>query len=215
VKQQVIRFAVIDGDRRGAVWRLWSDAGSSDVYLAVRHLGGTFKISLHQSGRWHVAYSERAYEQLVEGAIASQTDRFVDRWRRPEPLPNGCTIAVQILSPPATVTSTVLEQLGGDVIRLPNVPDGKVTQFTVALVPPGLPIPHSEIVGSFVLGNGETLGLLRDVINRPQHKPIQGRGTFYKGRTMKDLARAQNLRAIAAGVREDGTRFFMEGVFRP
>ena len=71
--EQVIRFGISDGGgHRAATWKLLTPSGQSEVYLVCRELGGTLKVSLHKSGRWHVAYTETAFKDYVQGAIPTQ-----------------------------------------------------------------------------------------------------------------------------------------------
>ena len=89
--QRAIRFAVREGDCRSATWKLWTESGvgKSDLYLVCRSLGGSLKTSLHESGRWHVAYSKETFEEKVKGMprlaakpfhrTVASTERIVSR----------------------------------------------------------------------------------------------------------------------------------------
>jgi hypothetical protein len=63
-EDQVIRFAVglLDG-ARSATWRLWVPRGKSDVYLSRRLVGRNYKVSLHESGEWHVGLTGEYVER--------------------------------------------------------------------------------------------------------------------------------------------------------
>jgi hypothetical protein len=53
-----IRFQVVASDGRWSdVWRVWNSR--NDVYVAPRTKGGEFKISLHESGKWRLAFTEK------------------------------------------------------------------------------------------------------------------------------------------------------------
>lgn len=99
--QRSLRFSIRDGDRRAATWKVWTEAGTghSDVYLVCRALGGVLKTSLHESGNWHVSFSQEAFEDRVEGAIPSLSTRFVEKWARPSGLAPGVTLAYRIVTP--------------------------------------------------------------------------------------------------------------------
>lgn len=47
------RFAVSDGEKRAATWKLWAHSlgDRSELYIAYRSLGGELKASLHHSGQ--------------------------------------------------------------------------------------------------------------------------------------------------------------------
>lgn len=49
------RFGVGDpAGARSSEWLVWWAAAKSDVYIAARTLGGSLKVSLHESGRCHI-----------------------------------------------------------------------------------------------------------------------------------------------------------------
>jgi hypothetical protein len=55
-------FQALSG-HRAANWKVWTPVGHKhDVYLACRALKGELKASLHQSGNWHIAFSNEFYE---------------------------------------------------------------------------------------------------------------------------------------------------------
>lgn len=84
--QRALQFGNHDGaEHRATTWKLWTETadGKSDVYLTNLSLGATLKASLHQSGKWHIAYSKSTFENKVKGAIANFKDRFIEKWPRP------------------------------------------------------------------------------------------------------------------------------------
>lgn len=103
-----LRFGVTNGaGLRGATWKLWTVTtdGKFDVYLVCRALGSALKASLHQSGQWHIAYTEKAFENQVRGAIAQHDRRFIETWPRPAEIAPGLTLAYLIVTPSEAVTS--------------------------------------------------------------------------------------------------------------
>lgn len=71
------RFGVRNGDgARSSEWVVMWKPNASDVYLATRTLGGSFKVSLHASGRCHVRAPD---PQHWRGT--SDPPRFLDEWR--------------------------------------------------------------------------------------------------------------------------------------
>jgi len=80
-----IRFGITDGEsHRASTWKLWTyrGKGKSDLYLTCRVLGSKLKASLHDSGSWHYAYTQKTFEEKVEGVVAKQKDRFIEKWSR-------------------------------------------------------------------------------------------------------------------------------------
>src|SRR4030095_39708 len=96
--------------------------------FAARSLGGVLKTSLHESGRWHVAYSQETFEKDVQGAISTQSDRFLEKWSRPAPFADGVTMAFRIVAPHGSVTSTI-PKLEKKITWISNCPPGRATEI--------------------------------------------------------------------------------------
>src|SRR5215211_480335 len=80
IDQVVVRFGVGDADGpRSAMWRLWTQKGTCDVYIAARTLGGVQKVSLHESGVWRFAFTSVYWEGR---ASTGDEDRLIERWNR-------------------------------------------------------------------------------------------------------------------------------------
>lgn len=96
-KKAAIRFGARGLARpASAVWRLWVEG--DETYLAARDLGGTFKISLHSSGRWRGAWTERS------GVLEEHSeDRKVFSWSRPPEFRTGWTQGASVLVPDSQV----------------------------------------------------------------------------------------------------------------
>jgi len=211
---KAIRFGIWDGkDRRAATWKLWTESGHSDVYLACRELGGELKASLHQSGYWHIAYSQQGFKRHVEGAIPSQKSRFTDKWPRPKAIAEGVTLAFRIVTPYSSVTSMIRQRDYG-IVWIPNAPSAKATEIDIIITSsaihvsswPGRNSTGTLFVGSFALDNGETVWAVYRVVEMPDLSSMnKGSGGFYKGRTRVDLE-SDNLRALAFGLEPDGSR---------
>ena len=80
MKLDAIRFSIGPWNGRySSVWRVWSR--SDDVYLGVRTLLKYMKISLHQSGRFRVAFTESYNRKMVTDDGKSCTiDRAFLKW---------------------------------------------------------------------------------------------------------------------------------------
>ena len=82
-KQTIIKFGISDGKGyRAATWKVVSNSTKSDVYLVCRKLQKNLKVSLHETGNWHMAYTKETgfFENSVKGVIPNQQDRFLDKW---------------------------------------------------------------------------------------------------------------------------------------
>lgn len=215
--QQVLRFGITDGKgHRAATWRLWTETGKgkSEVYLAARSLGGTLKASLHESGKWHNAYTQHAFERDVEGAITKQKDRFLEKWPRPKDIAPGITLAFRIVTPWSSTTSPIEESKTKNVIWLPNAPKPKSTEIDVIFTKPTVSVPDwpgsrsmgTELIGSILLENKETVWAVYWIIDTPDFSPLEkGTGGFYKGKSRKDLE-SDSIRALVFGTEPDGSR---------
>src|SRR6266508_4520912 len=63
-KRSQVRFAVgSPSGPRASVWRLWTQR--SDVYMAVRSIGGIQKVSLHEDGNCFLAFTR---EHVAQGS---------------------------------------------------------------------------------------------------------------------------------------------------
>jgi hypothetical protein len=212
--EQVIRFGVSDGAGcRAATWRVWTPTAKADVYLACRALGGTLKASLHQSGSWHVAYSQQAFEERVQGVVFGRDDRYLEKWPRPKPIADGVTLAFRIVTPHSSVASPIGDR-DKKITWLPNCPPRLATEIDIIITSPSTPVTGwpgknsmgTKHVGSYRLENGEVVWVIYWVIDMPDFSNVpKGVGRFYRGRTREDLKSA-NLRGIAFGEEPDGSR---------
>lgn len=212
--EKVIRFGITDGQgHRAASWKLWTPSRASDVYLACRELGGTLKVSLHETGNWHVAYSQTTFDADVYGIVPSQKDRFMDTWTRPKPIAPGVTIAFRIVTPYSAVT-TPLYKPGKNITWIPNCPSPCAIEIDIILVSPTTPVTGwpgknktgTQFIGSYDLSNGDSVWAVYWIIDMPNlASATQGVGSFYRGRSKEDL-KSGNLRAFVFGNEPDGSR---------
>jgi len=96
-----LRFGVGQPGYRAETWKCWTYHGAGKqrcVYVACRGLGNALKLSLHESGRWHVAFDSQQFSQMFEDANAPP-DRFMGKWDKPVPLSAGMTLACRIHIP--------------------------------------------------------------------------------------------------------------------
>jgi hypothetical protein len=79
-----VRFCIrtVDG-RTTDVWKCWLATGKekTDVYLTSRPLGHALKLSLHESGQWHVAFDSAKKDVLFPPGETPAT-RFLGKWQR-------------------------------------------------------------------------------------------------------------------------------------
>ena len=81
-------------NRRSTVWSITSARRSADIYVTPRMSGGKLKISLHQSGSWHVGLVNEAAHGLEAGE-----SRHWEVWKRGGELAAGVVRAWYLLIP--------------------------------------------------------------------------------------------------------------------
>jgi hypothetical protein len=217
MSQRALRFGIHDGAGcRAATWKLWTEAsgGKSDVYLACRSLGGVLKASLHESGNWHIAYSQQAFKENVEGVIPKFTGRFIEKWPRPSEIAPGVTLAFRIVTPWSAVKNPIVGSDTTDVTWLPNAPERRATEVDILLVKPTTPVVGwpgmrsmgTSLIGSIHLESGETVWAVYWMVAMPNLANVtKGIGRFYKGKSKRDL-KGEGLRALVFGTEPDGSR---------
>ena len=79
---------------RSQSWSVFGNANSDDVYLGPRAQTGAIKLSLHQSDRWRMAWTDK--EHKLRG-LSEDFDRVLTRWSPPKEIQPGWRHAVTVL----------------------------------------------------------------------------------------------------------------------
>lgn len=155
-KRDVVRFGVgSPTGLRSSIWRLWIEPAKGDIYIAARPIGDEFKASLHQSGKWRVAYTEKhvAGESPV---IDPSRDRAVKKWSRPPEFFPGLTHAFAIIIPCSEVVYPAHGRpTEGQVLWRPVPAAGHVTEFDVLVSTPACVVtdwPGKRSMGTHLVG---------------------------------------------------------------
>jgi hypothetical protein len=215
--QRSIRFGVGKDSLHSATWKLWTETsvGHSEIYLACRALGGELKASMHQSGNWHIAFSESTYKDKVEGAVPSLTSRFAEKWPRPPEIAEGVTLAFRIVTPESAISSYSAVKNSDKVKWVPSPPIAKAIEIYILITSPHAKISEwpgkdsmgTELIGSFQLNNGDTVWAVSQTIDCPDFSKLgKGTGHFFKGKSKTDLRKSDSLRALVFGDNPDGSR---------
>lgn len=209
-----LRFGIHDDHgNQAATWKLWTQTGNSDVYLTCRTLGGTLKTSFHESGQWHVAYTQNKFETIVKGAILNKSDSYIQKWPRPKPIAAGITLAYRIVTPYFAITLPK-PKTHKKFTWITNAPQPKSTEIDILITSPfqkvtGWPGKRSmgnSLIGSFDLTNGGRIWAVYMIVDMPDLSTINNKpAQFYKGRSKEDL-KSGILRALAFGDEKDGSR---------
>jgi hypothetical protein len=221
VSEVVIRFGVGDGvTRRAATWKCWArrGVGKNDIYLACRELRGALKTSLHETGRWHVAFD--AQYLSAHGGAHERPTRMIEAWDRPSELVPGLTVAHRIVTPSGTVSAHV-ENPANDVVWLPPPPDGKAVETDILITAPGVRTTScpgqarmgTQLVGSFTLDSGDTVWVVYHVVKLPSAGVTLTASNvrYFAGKTWDDI-RGGGVRAILFSSEPDGSRVMYEAV---
>jgi hypothetical protein len=157
-----IRFGVgSEEELRSSLWRVWGD--KQGAYLSTRVMTSLFKVSLHQSGVWRMAYTRES------GILAeASTDRVERRWQRPAEFTPGWTQGPSIIVPSTPLQRGFPANLEAKGTKWYQPPaGGRKLVFTVLLSARGVPPEDwrrvtrqgDEEVGRVSLPYGETVWL--------------------------------------------------------
>lgn len=215
-----MRFGVASPSGTVSVtWKCFTQVGSgkADVYVACRSLAAPLKLSLHESGRWHVAFDSEQFPRLFEPS--SQPDsRFSRIWQQPAPLAEGLVLACRIHFPWYAID----RRSGANerkVVWLPAPPEGKSTEVAIFLSArpfdattwPGRDSMGTKLVGHLPTDSGITATLVHHYTDSISTAfPPLPPGRYFNGATEEDLVGKSN-RALGWGQHTDGSVFFQEG----
>jgi hypothetical protein len=221
-QQGRVWFAVgTPGGPRSTVWELNGD--KHDVYIAARSLRYDYKISLHGSGCWRCAFTDKAHP-----LVPPQGDRATSKWKRPIEIAPGWTRAFSIIVPATEVVearSPVMSPENVAWIASPCI--DSAVHFTVLLSAPGAKGSdgrgfatamgygdETRVITAFDLDDGERVWLVYHVepMIESHHAWLdQIRKTLQP--SALEIARGTpdtDLRLFGFGDFPDGTRFFVD-----
>ena len=207
------RFGVVATDsRRSSVWSVWSNG--SDVYVAPRMKGGDFKISLHKSGVWRIAFDKNYAERMRELGTGSN-DRCIERLRRPPENAQGLTRAVRMYFPDSDLRGFVdqgweeskpIEKIAAPPQDGLRVIDLLFTSSRSKFGEADWPLRGSlqaEKIGSWKLPNGDILWLVHFVLSG-------NRGLRDEAELFRNLLRVK--RDDRQSVKDSSRRIMISGV---
>jgi hypothetical protein len=216
-----LRFSVQNpAGQRAATWKCWAPSTTDDVYLACREVGGTFKISLHQSGEWNTAFTPSFYDRAVRDEDTTARGRFLDQWTRPSPIAPGVTLALRIVTPWSSVATPVIPSRR--LVTIPAPADARAVETIIFLLDPrvspegwpGRDLMNTKLVGAFPLASGGHVSVVSWEIAMPTIPPLQATPRFVRGATMADLRAAEGLHMLALGDHVDGSKVIFDCVAR-
>lgn len=215
--EYAIRFGVSNGaGSRAETWKCWTRVGQGkrDVYLSCRALRGTMKLSLHESGSWHMGYDPNAFQTLFREGDQPES-RFASRWKRPPQLEGGLLLAVRIQVPFEAVNIPAPE-LEPKVVWIEAPEEGNMAEVALFLSDERIPYTNADwpgrqmqasFVGGFPLDGGGGLWIVcRHVpCTYPTHAPLHRRRFARNVDPEKVIEELESLRSLVWGDCEDGS----------
>jgi hypothetical protein len=218
--ERSIRFTVTDGvTRRAATWKCWTfiGKGKSDVYLGCRELGGELKASLHQSGNWHIGFTQKLFDENPEIIADKSAGRFIMKWPRPPQIIEGMTLAFKIITPFSAVDTPLDVPLSKDIISIPIPPDNCAVEIAILIMTSSNLVsswPDNmgayKIAESMVMDKGETVYVAHRLTTIPPPGTLQGTPRYFAGKSRDDLVRARSPKALIFGKAKDGCCFIVD-----
>lgn len=222
-----IRFGITDDNGKTAsTWKCWthSGAGKSDVYLTCRSLKkGPLHASLHESGKWHIVYSEKFFAENQDVFVNRPESRFIDKWPRPSEIATGVTLAFRIVTPHSAINIPI-SSLDKGIFWIPAPPLDKAVEIAIIITSPNAlvsswPGKHSmntTLVDSIFLDNGDRIWVVYRVIDCPTFtnlNNVQVTPKYFKGRSKDDLI-GERLHIIILGQEKDGSRVMIDAAVK-
>lgn len=161
--KDVIRFAVGASENpQSWIWRLWVQG--DDVYLGAKNALQVFKVSLHKSGIWRIAFVKELKRE------DEATDRVIVRWTKPGEFAPGWTPSIAVLvssiKPSRPFNKVKMEDEG--IVWFPEPLDGRRVLFKILISSPEMVeldlkkvlISGDRLVGTLTKKNGEKVWLV-------------------------------------------------------
>jgi hypothetical protein len=216
--ERAIRFGVADSftKRRAETWKCFSP-GKRDVYVLCRAIGDLLKLSLHESGRWHMALDSVKFPAMFDDGQAPE-HRFGGKWERPAPIIDGLTVACHICTSLDSVNIQEKE-LAKDVTWIAPPSPGELVDVTLFLSDhalasgawPGRGTMKTKLIGSFKLEGGGEVWIVHRCIPSPETKPLTlPSPKYFRGKDEADVL-AGVKRMLGWGCLDDGSIFIREG----
>lgn len=196
-----IRFGITNGSgRRAATWKCWTrtGVGKSDVYLACREFGSALHVSLHQTGKWHVTFSEQFFGENLDTFLDKPDGRFIRQWLRPPQIAPGVTLAVRIVTPHSAVNIPFDVSSYKRITWIPVPPDNRAVAIDIIITAlntlvsgwPDRNSMNTKLVDSILLDSGERVCIVHRAIDMPDLGTLRGTPRYFKGKSKDDLTGA-------------------------
>lgn len=157
------------------VFRAWANAGKSDIYVAARPVAHSVKLSLHESGRWRMAFTKQ-FANSGSPVVDPPGDRRANEWTRPAEFEPGWTAAFLVIVPHSQLGPSPAGGIKGDIRWRAAAGRGMETRYWLLLATPVVDPPNewpgkdsmqTDLVARFQLANGETLWIVCQDVPSP------------------------------------------------
>jgi len=214
--KHTIRYGICDASgHRGSTWRCWisKGTGKNDIYFANRTLVRALKVSLHQDGNWHLAYEYNFYRDRLGGPGSRNTDRFIERWKRPREVFAGFTLAIRLIIPKVGIDTPYNPDNFKTHVWIPNATKESATEIYLFIQRsgtalsgswPGQMSMNTKLVGTLNLDNGDIVWIVYKEIPMPQLPSQTVRPNFSKGTSKKDFF-GKVMRMLSVKFNADGS----------
>jgi len=214
-----LRFSIVsEGRRRAATWKCWSPSGKTktDLYIANREMGHALKVSLHESGKCHLAYFHNYWLSEMPKELRKGGSRFVTKWDAPAPIALGVTLVMRIVTPSSAVVAPYEKGSYKKMKWLQNCPEGKATEIDIVITEPGLLVDgwpgkasmKNNLIGSFNLADESIVWFVCMTIDMPNFENLDKRRIspqFFKGGNSRSLV-DDGLKVLLIGDMADGSK---------
>ena len=187
------------------------------MYLTSRPLGHAMKLSLHESGRWHIGFHVDKKDMLFSPETVPPT-RFLGVWDRSDVLVAPWVLAARVCFP-WTSPSKPPREAPKDTRWLACAEKGEMLEVAIFLVNvpvarddwPGKSAMRTDLVGRIpVDGGGEVIIVSRAAEMWKESLPKHGTTSYFRGKSESDLLEAN--RIVIWGESPDGSITFIETI---
>lgn len=206
-------------NKRSSIWKCWTNLGTgkSDVYITNRAIGKALKVSLHETGLWHIGFDSSFLKRELRQESRLLHNRFVDQWSKPIEISDGCTLALRIIIPEDVVTTPLSDKDPRSTIWIEAPPPGKAIEIVLLLTAPqpsasgwpGRDSMGTQFIDSIEIENGCRLWLVYYLIDTPIMDDRKGIATYFKS-GKKVAQQSRRHRAIIFSQAADGSRILLE-----
>lgn len=196
----VIRVAVGTPEAHSPTWRIWHSGPRDDLYVGCRRTASEMKVSLHASGDFRFAFTDKHVES--DHAVVTKDKRVLgDRWRPVEAKP-GLWRTLSLRAP--WFALTLDDPLASNVTLAPTPPEGSEKVLAVVVARAGIEFvdraaPDGRALGPVRMPSGATAWVV------VREMPIPDA-------TLAEIHQQRRVRVLRDGVPESGVHLMMIGM---